>query len=331
MAALKAPFPYFGGKSRIADLVWSRFGDTPNYVEPFCGSCAVLLARPHDGIRTETVNDMNAWLANVWRAVSRDPDAVAEYASDPVSELDLHARGDWMFYRPGVDVEFVEKVRSDPDWYDPKSAGWWVWGQSSWIGSNWGVRNCRSRPHLGAGRGVNRQLPHLGNAGMGVNRQLAGGDVGDGITDTTRKAAIREYLRQLCERLCRVRVCCGDWTRVLGPCVTTKHGTTAVFLDPPYSADRDEGCYGEHDSMTVSHDVRAWAIEHGEDPLFRIALCGYEGEHDMPDAWEKVAWKTVGGYGSYGRADSRGKANKHLERVWFSPWCLREDDGELFV
>jgi site-specific DNA-adenine methylase len=42
---LKAPFPYFGGKSRIAAEVWRRFGDVKTYVEPFCGSCAVLLAR----------------------------------------------------------------------------------------------------------------------------------------------------------------------------------------------------------------------------------------------------------------------------------------------
>jgi site-specific DNA-adenine methylase len=43
---LKAPFPYFGGKSAIAPVVWQRFGDPPNYDEPFVGSAAVLLARP---------------------------------------------------------------------------------------------------------------------------------------------------------------------------------------------------------------------------------------------------------------------------------------------
>lgn len=56
---MNAPFPYFGGKSRVADLVWSRFGDVKNYVEPFCGSCAVLLKRPEEQwragrIETET-------------------------------------------------------------------------------------------------------------------------------------------------------------------------------------------------------------------------------------------------------------------------------------
>lgn len=30
---LRAPFPYFGGKSRIAGEVWARFGDPPNFVQ----------------------------------------------------------------------------------------------------------------------------------------------------------------------------------------------------------------------------------------------------------------------------------------------------------
>lgn len=62
-AVLRAPFPYFGGKSRIAHLVWPRFGDPSNYVEPFAGSLAVLLARPHEP-RIETVNDACCYVAN---------------------------------------------------------------------------------------------------------------------------------------------------------------------------------------------------------------------------------------------------------------------------
>jgi hypothetical protein len=67
---LKAPFPWFGGKSRVADIVWDRFGDVPNYVEPFFGSGAVLLGRPH-AQGTETVNDLDCMLANFWRALRR--------------------------------------------------------------------------------------------------------------------------------------------------------------------------------------------------------------------------------------------------------------------
>jgi hypothetical protein len=66
--SLKAPFPWFGGKSRVSDEVWERFGNVANYVEPFFGSGAVLLGRPHPpGI--ETVNDLDCMVANFWRAL----------------------------------------------------------------------------------------------------------------------------------------------------------------------------------------------------------------------------------------------------------------------
>ena len=71
---LEAPFPYFGGKSRAADVVWQALGDVDHYVEPFFGSGAVLLARPAPG-GLETVNDKDGLLANFWRAVRADPAA----------------------------------------------------------------------------------------------------------------------------------------------------------------------------------------------------------------------------------------------------------------
>jgi len=46
-APLRAPFPWFGGKSRCAPVVWRALGNVPNYVEPFFGSGAVLFSRPH--------------------------------------------------------------------------------------------------------------------------------------------------------------------------------------------------------------------------------------------------------------------------------------------
>ena len=322
---LRSPFPYFGGKLRVASAVWKRFGTVRNYVEPFAGSLAVLLARPRPFDGTETVNDLNGWLCNFWRALQADPDAVAHHADWPVSELDLHARGDWLFYRPGV-AEWIEKLRADPDFYDAKSAGWWAWGQCSWIGTGWGTASGnaagtamhRLRPHLGdAGQGVNRKLPHLGNAGRGVPDETP-------LTETSRTLALREYLRGLAERLRMVRVCCGDWARVCTPAVTTAHGLTAVFLDPPYGVtDREQKCYGDEDSLTVSSGVRAWAIEHGDDPRMRIALCGYEGEHIMPASWECLAWKTQGGHANQRKNGTNDNGKR--ERVWFSPHCIKAE------
>lgn len=82
---MQPPFPWFGGKSRVSGLVWERLGNVPNYVEPFFGSGAVLLNRPHDP-GTETVNDIDGYVANFWRALQADPEAVAQWCDWPVNE-----------------------------------------------------------------------------------------------------------------------------------------------------------------------------------------------------------------------------------------------------
>ena len=298
MDGLKAPFPYFGGKSRVASLVWDRFGNVPNYVEPFFGSGAVLLGRPHTP-GTETVNDKDAYLANFWRAIRYAPTETARWADWPVSEADLLARHRWLM---ATGARRLELCREDPEFYDAKIAGWWVWGLCSWIGSGW----CREADPAD-------QLPHLGNAGMGINRKLPH------LGDAGRGAHIRRYFRELSERLRDVRICCGDWQRVLGDSVTEKHGLTGVFLDPPYADAEHSVQYSAHSD--VSREVREWALANSANPLLRIALCGYDVEHAMPESWECVAWKARGGYGSQG--DGRGRDNATRERVWFSPHCLR--------
>lgn len=84
--ALKSPYPWFGGKSRVANLVWSQFGEVRNYVEPFFGSGAVLLQRPQPFKGVETINDKDRFVANFWRALKADPEAVAEWTDWPVNE-----------------------------------------------------------------------------------------------------------------------------------------------------------------------------------------------------------------------------------------------------
>lgn len=326
---LQAPYQYFGGKSHCAALAWERFGDVPNYVEPFFGSGAVLLARPH-WPRIETVNDLDAYVANFWRAVAAAPDAVSEYLDWPVNESDLEARHKWLV-TAARKREHAERMRDDPDYFDPKIAGWWCWGLCAWIGSGWcsgewhgrgsdknagtGInildeQRGGKRPHLSSGRGVHRQLPHLGDAGQGVHRQ---------------SVSLAEWMQALSARFRRVRVCCGDWKRVITPAVTLKHGLTAIFLDPPYAdtAGRDPDIYS-HDCEQVAHAVREWAIANGSNPMLRIALCGYEGEHVMPDHWECVHWKAHGGYGVQGmKKNGTEYVNKYRERIWFSPHCLK--------
>ena len=329
---------WFGGKSRCAAEVWQRFGDVPNYVESFFGSGAVLLGRPTSpGI--ETINDLDGFVSNFWRALKADPEALAYHADWPANENDLHARHAWLKVRR---KELSARLEGNPDYYDVKIAGWWVWGLSLWIGGGFcgdsgsgpwvieegrliyrkgaqGVK--RDMPSMNSGRGVSRRRLHL-NRGVGVSRQMLHlGSAGKGISG---QSDILRWFTELSDRLRRVRVCCGDWQRILGPSPTTKLGMTAVFLDPPYGneANRDMNIYSE-DSGSVAREVRYWAVENGENPLLRIALCGYDGEHEMPETWECFTWKARGGYASQGNGP--GQDNKYRERIWFSPACLRGD------
>ena len=335
---IKPPFPYFGGKAKVAHIVWSRFGDVRNYVEPFAGSLAVLLNRPHypfdqaDAIRTETVNDLDCVLANFWRAMQADPEQVANYCDWPINEADLRARHSWLV---NVASEHVERLKTDPEYYDAKIAGWWCWGICQWIGGGWCSKPGWKRPHLGtAGLGVHRpsqRRPHLGKTGSGVHRPKQQrphlGNAGNGDAGSIVNCTLVEYLTSIADRIRRVRVCCGYWSRVLGKSPTFNHGMTGVFLDPPYAdtANRCSEIYAQ-DSLSVAHDVREWAIENGNNPLLRICLAGYEGEHEMPENWECVAWKAHGGMANTGKAAGlNGRDNAKKERLWFSPYCLKDD------
>lgn len=332
---LRAPFPYFGSKFDVADVVWQALGEPANYVEPFAGSLACLLSRPTPG-KVETVNDFSGLVTNFWRACRSSPSDVARHADEPVHELDLHA-----WHRRLVDCapDLTARLVADPEYFDAKLAGRWAWGASAWLGSGWcDGTTPKRKPEMSGGSGRARN-------GHGVHRTelsrplgslpsiSGGGGTGVGYGRGVRSRAGRQFdslvawMEALAERLRFVRVICGDFARVLSPAVTTSHGLTGVFLDPPYARDmRTARIYENEDAKdtphaeTVAQRAGAWARENGDNPLLRIALAGLDGEHEMP-GWTCFAWKSSGGYGNQTVA-GRGKENAARERIWFSPHCL---------
>jgi site-specific DNA-adenine methylase len=387
---LKASWPAFGGKASIARLVWERFSNVDNMIEPFCNSAAMMLKNPWGGAHYETINDLNCFVANYWRSVKMAPDQVAEHSDWPVSEVDLHARHRWLVSSDDA-AAFREKMLADPKYYDPQIAGWWAWGQCLWIGSGWCDTLSNKRPYfrfrgtssrgvpspqrpdlaggyatnnpsvkrqaLGNERGVtgkpSEKRPHIGSEfslGVGVHAsvpkdhrpQLADAySHGRGVhsndqagTCEERAAWLREWMNTLSDRFRNVRVCCGDWKRVCSsPSVTTRLGTTAVFLDPPYRThvegkeSRKAGLYatdGGSDLDKIQKDVLKYCLKHGDNPQMRIAVCALEGEGYEPlveAGWEEVSWSSKG----YGMQTEKGKENAARERVWFSPKCVIPD------
>lgn len=324
----KAPWPWFGGKADAAPLVWAALGDPDNYIEPFAGSLAVLLLRPHVANRTyhdETVNDLDGLLVNAWRSIQMSPVETARAASWPVSEADMHARH--LALVKWRNEQRLEHLMGDPLWHDPVMAGWWSWGQSCWIGSGWasGVGawtvddNGRIKKSSN-GTGVNRSRPNV-HSNRGVNNPCVR-SIGASLSSMTEPELLR-WFAFLSARLRHVRILNGGWERAVTSGVThtisvRNGGVCGVFLDPPYAdvAKRASNLYAL-DSLSVAHEVRKWAIEAGRDRKMRIVIAGFDVEHkDLENhGWTVAEWFRSGFFkGGMGK-------EQHRERLWMSPHC----------
>lgn len=288
---MKTLFGYYGSKSKVASLLWHRFGDARVYVEPFGGTLATLLGRPADHKlhrKREVIGDLDCYVAHFWRAIKNDPTAVAHYAFDPVSSLELNARHEWLLEQRAT---VYESMRTNPGWFDAKIAGWWLWGQHLFIGKHW------SNPRLK----LTGTVPYTRSW--------------EGYRANEPDQLVRRF-SEIATRLRNVVLVQGRWDETVQKGLLdvgrTAKAIKAVLLDPPYTkrSGRRKNLY-VCDSMTVGDEAVAWAKVKAKDPTYRIALCGLEGEYDLP-GWSVTAWKAGG-----------GTSNAARERIWFSPGCLR--------
>lgn len=351
-ADTQCPWPWPGRKTAaMAAPVLAHFDDPAIrvYCEPFAGSASMLLQAP---IRAhEILNDSNGAIVNALRAIKHDPVATAyASASMPVSECDLQA---WAMRLKANRAALTDRLTGDPDYYDPTLAGAWIHGVCNWIGmycddGPWGIGKdsegfdiikkiddgkgirrsiphlgndgtgiSRSIPHLGDGKGIRRSIPHLGDDGTGISRSIP--QLGNDGTGTGGHAArvryVLDILKLIRDRLTDVRITCGDWQRVLTPSALHAYcgKPVAIYLDPPYAG--TEYIYANKETP-VSAAVEKWCIEHGADPLYRIAIAGRGTEHDalLDHGWTKSIVAGRSGY-SLGNA-----TNGRLEEAhWLSP------------
>jgi hypothetical protein len=389
---VKAPFPYFGGKSSVAGVIWDALGQPKHYLEPFFGSGAVLLNRPdYNPVKhMETICDKDGYVCNVWRALQLDPDSVAKVCDWPVNHADLMARRQ-VLLRNGD--RLLENLVADDKWFDAELAGYWVWAASCWIGSGLtrpkampettnakgvhkqGLYSPNKRPHCGndgegihhlavagsrpqvgvqgAGvhvveqipslyddRGINNQIPLLNHEAGVCRRPCFGSESAHGVHKVTLTAdpdvsldvrdpytpGLWSWFRQLSERLRRVRVVCGDWTRVCGGDWQDGRGSCGMFFDPPYptEAGRDPLIYHE-ESGTVAHDVVEWCRARADRKTYRIVLAGYYDVHSclLDEGWTVHRWSAHGGFANKAKDKTKckGEENRHKEALFMSPHC----------
>lgn len=105
VVGVRPPFTYFGGKTLLAPRVVAMFPEHGHYVEPFCGSLAVLLAKPPS--RYETVNDIDGELMAFWRVLRDRPYELARACA-----LTPHSRAEHgASYKPATDeLEAARRV-----------------------------------------------------------------------------------------------------------------------------------------------------------------------------------------------------------------------------
>ena len=281
------------------------FGRVDRYIEPFFGSGAVLFANPHPP-NIELVCDIDGFIANFWRALAADPDTVAFYADWPAFHHDLRARHKWLWEQRD---ELSDRLSGDPDYYDTKVAGYWLWGICQWPAPGWCNREPNGqlvdgRPHVGPGRGVSVHRSQL-----------------DAIDIADRGKRLRPWFRKLANRLARVLTMCRSWERALTHSAITGAGVcvdTAIFLDPPYrTADNRRGHRMTYisDSHGMSEDIAVaafkWAVDKGND--YKVAYCAREGDFEVPEGWTSLT-HSMNGFVRKKEGDSI---------VMFSPRCIK--------
>lgn len=115
--------PWFGSKRNLAPEIVRELGDHRAYWEPFCGSMAVLLAKPP--CRMETVNDLHGDLINLARCIQHQQHGPALYR---------RLRRAWM--HEALYDECQDAIDAGPVGDEIDSGRAFAYFVSSWLGRN---------------------------------------------------------------------------------------------------------------------------------------------------------------------------------------------------
>ncbi len=94
---MRPPVPYYGAKGRLAPWIAGMLPPHRVYCEPFCGSAAVLFAKPLS--THEVLNDLDRNVVTFFRVLREQPEdlqrvcALTPYSRDEYAAADLDAEG----------------------------------------------------------------------------------------------------------------------------------------------------------------------------------------------------------------------------------------------
>jgi DNA adenine methylase len=123
LPAIGSLAPWFGAKRLLAPEIVSAIGPHRAYWEPFCGSLAVLLAKPV--VVMETANDLHGDLINLARVLK-----------DEVLALDLYGRAARTVFHEDLFHESAERIRVPFEGQSPDVGRAEDFLSVSWFGRN---------------------------------------------------------------------------------------------------------------------------------------------------------------------------------------------------
>ncbi len=214
---LGAIAPWFGGKRTLAPVIVEALGAHKSYIEPFCGSMAVLMAKEPAGY--ETVNDLHGDLVNL-----------AWCLQHPRLAEDLYER----MGRTLVCEGLMEEWRAVVDQPIDTAGGADVDRAHAYLALAWMGRNGTS--------GLERQ-----------NFQIAVRWTPTGGSATTRFRSATESIPAWHERLRNVVILRRDGFKVIQS--VADRADTAIYCDPPYLRDTRSGSNSDylHDFKEPEH------------------------------------------------------------------------------
>jgi len=138
IATPKITYRQYGGKASIAKWIVSHFPEHRTYLEPLCGSAAVLLAKPRSFV--EIINDLDGVVMGMWKAIQSQPEQLAallwatpytaaNWREQPVGDIDqavlLMAQGAQFYCGNGNSSTW--SIDKCPAPHKPKPEVWADW------------------------------------------------------------------------------------------------------------------------------------------------------------------------------------------------------------
>lgn len=271
---IKSIVPYFGGKRNLAPKIVEAMGLHRVYWEPFCGSMAILMAKPPCVM--ETVNDLHADLINLARVIQD-----SKLGSQLYRKLRRTMMHEQFF------IEAAERYR-DRGYYavidqaDMERA--YDFFVCSWVGRN-GVGGTKSY-----------------NQGFCLRFTATGGHA------ARRWLSVIESIPAWRRRLMNVSILQRDAFELLNRIDDAKN--TAIYIDPPYI---EKGAKYIHDFEDSDHFRLALLLKKFKKARVVVSYYDHPRLEKMYPDWSRVEITVTKSLANQNKRDHKNKSFKAKE------------------